>query len=130
MRCPKCTKHLLGTETSCPSCGAALDLGESLEGDATRRLETSGSARQSQNSYSFDSIDDARFVPGTILADRYRIVGLLGKGGIGEDYRADDTKLGQTGALNVLPDRPSREGATLAPVHREVRIVPQDSHNN
>src|SRR5258707_7409676 len=130
MRCPKCTKHLLGTETSCPSCGAALDLGESLEGDATRRLETSGSARQSQNSYSFDSIDDARFVPGTILADRYRIVGLLGKGGMGEVYRADDLKLGQPVALKFLPDSLSRDGAALARFHREVRIARQISHKN
>ncbi|HKB65997.1 MAG TPA: protein kinase [Pyrinomonadaceae bacterium] len=130
MRCPKCTKNLLGTETSCPSCGAALDLGESLEGDATRRLETSGSARQSQNSYSFDSIDDARFVPGTILADRYRIVGLLGKGGMGEVYRADDLKLGQPVALKFLPDSLSRDGAALARFHREVRIARQVSHKN
>ena len=130
MRCPKCTKNLLGTETSCPSCGAALDLDESLEGHATRRLETPGSARQSHNAYSFESIDEARFVPGTILADRYRIVGLLGKGGMGEVYRADDLKLGQPVALKFLPDRLSRDGAALARFHREVRIARQVSHKN
>jgi serine/threonine-protein kinase len=107
-----------------------LDLGESLEGHATRRLETPGSPRHSQNSYSFDSIDDARFVPGTILADRYRIVGLLGKGGMGEVYRADDLKLGQPVALKFLPDRLSRDGAALARFHREVRIARQVSHKN
>src|SRR5258706_15861286 len=130
MRCPKCTKNLLGTETSCPSCGAAVDLGESLEGDATRRLETSGSARQSQNSYSFDSIEDARFVPGTILAERYRIVGLLGKGGMGEVYRADDLKLGQLVALKFLSQHLSADEEAVARLYREVRITRQVSHPN
>src|SRR4026208_667334 len=93
--------------------------------DVTRKLETPKSS--TSRASSFDSIDDARFVSGTILADRYRIVGLLGKGGMGEVYRADDLKLGQPVALKFLPDRYLSDGAALARFHREVRIARQGS---
>ncbi|HEY7544715.1 MAG TPA: serine/threonine-protein kinase, partial [Blastocatellia bacterium] len=72
----------------------------------------------------------ARFIPGTVLANRYRIIALLGKGGMGEVYRADDLKLAQSVALKFLPEKLSNDRATLDRFHREVRIARQISHPN
>ena len=122
MQCPHCQKTLADDARFCHSCGA------SLQEDATRRL--SDRKQSAKTAPSFDSIDNARFVPGTILAGRYRIVGLLGKGGMGEVYRADDLKLSQPVALKFLPQRYLSDGAALARFHREVRVARQVSHRN
>lgn len=124
MQCPRCHKDIPADSTTCPACGGLL-------ADApTRALDSKPRAAKTPGRHSFDSIDDARFVPGTILADRYRIVGLIGKGGMGEVYRADDLKLGQPVALKFLPDRMLRDAASLARFHREVRVARQVSHKN
>jgi hypothetical protein len=77
-----------------------------------------------------ESIDDARFVPGDILAERYRIVGLLGRGGMGEVYRADDLKLKQPVALKFLPTSLNTDGAALARFYKEVSVARQISHRH
>jgi serine/threonine-protein kinase len=76
------------------------------------------------------SIDHGRFEPGTLLGGRYRIVGRLGKGGMGEVYRADDLKLGQPVALKFLPPDVDRDPARLTQLHTEVRMARQVSHPN
>jgi serine/threonine-protein kinase len=71
-----------------------------------------------------------RFTPGTLLAARYRIVAPLGRGGMGEVYRADDTRLGQPIALKFLPPALASEPGRLERLVDEVRIGRQISHPN
>jgi serine/threonine protein kinase len=79
---------------------------------------------------SSDAIDHGRFAPGTMLGGRYRIVERLGRGGMGEFYRADDLKLGQAVALKFLPAELDRDSARLMQLHNEVRMARQVSHPN
>jgi serine/threonine-protein kinase len=71
-----------------------------------------------------------RFSPGTPLGDRYRIVGLLGRGGMGEVYRADDLHLGQPVALKFLPADVERDPTRLEKFVTEIRTARQISHPN
>ncbi len=71
-----------------------------------------------------------RFAPGTVLGERYRIVGLLGRGGMGEVYRADDLKLGQPVSLKFLPPSLAGRAGFLQQFHSEVRNARQVSHPN
>ncbi len=75
-------------------------------------------------------LNNGKFVAGTVLANRYRILGLLGKGGMGEVYKAEDIKLSQTVALKVLPDKLEKDKAALRRFHAEVRNARQVSHPN
>src|SRR5215469_9831882 len=79
---------------------------------------------------SSDAIGGGRFPPGSMVADRYRIVALLGRGGMGEVYRAEDLRLGQLLAMKFLPAAWSEDTAALARFHSEVRVARQVSHPN
>ena len=71
-----------------------------------------------------------RFTPGTLLADRFRIIAPLGKGGMGEVYRADDVRLGQPVALKFLPPSLEADRERLQRLYGEVRVGRQVSHPN
>jgi serine/threonine protein kinase len=118
-QCPSCTFAMPEGSRYCASCGSSL---ESRSGADTI---TSGPP-----SIFLPSSGDGRFAAGAVVAGRYRIVSLAGRGGMGEVYRAYDDKLEQPVALKFLPAALSQDGAALARFHNEVRTARQVSHPN
>ena len=74
--------------------------------------------------------EEGRFVAGTLVAGRYRIISLLGRGGMGEVYRATDLTLAQPVALKFLPDSGHESLRMIERFHNEVRVARQVSHPN
>jgi Tol biopolymer transport system component len=67
--------------------------------------------------------------PGTNVGP-YEVIGTLGAGGMGEVYRARDTKLGRSVALKVLPDLFATDPERLARFTREAQVLASLNHPN
>lgn len=122
--CPSCRREVAAPGRFCPECGAAWPLGPTAGPTAALDPTTPDSRPSSSSSL------HGRFEPGTRLGSRYRVVGLLGRGGMGEVYRADDLELNQPVALKFLPERVARNAADLARLRQEVRVARQIAHPN
>ena len=71
-----------------------------------------------------------QFSPGTSLANRYKIIRELGKGGMGEVYLAEDTNLKRQVAIKVLPKVFALDEERLARFEREARVLASLNHPN
>src|SRR4030095_9665039 len=60
----------------------------------------------------------------------YEITALLGKGGMGEVYRARDLKLKREVAIKILPDEFSRDPNRVSRFHREAEVLASLNHPN
>jgi serine/threonine protein kinase len=60
--------------------------------------------------------------------ESYEVVTLIGRGGMGEVYRARDLKLNRDVALKVLSDDVARDSARLARLHREAQLLAALNH--
>jgi protein kinase-like protein len=126
--CPACSATVPESTLNCPSCGAALSGTQATirQPPPKEKSKTPDSSRSTSTS----SRGEGKFLAGTVLIDRYRITGLLGRGGMGEVYKAEDLKLNQTVALKFLPEHFAEDPAAHERFFGEVRTARQVSHPN
>ncbi len=131
VRCPSCATQNPDTSRFCGNCAAPLGPPASRSQTETIAEPVRPRSRTSAPPVSSSSAaDEGRFPPGTLLLERYRIIALLGAGGMGEVYRASDLKLGQPVALKFLPEAIAEDERALVRFRNEVRIARQVSHPN
>jgi len=70
-----------------------------------------------------------KLVPGSRI-DIYEVLAPIGKGGMGEVYRARDTQLGRDAAIKVLPEHISSQSEALARLENEARLASSLNHPN
>ena len=93
-RCLKCAVEVREGWRVCPACASPLQLPQDAETKTIHQVSSPIS--------SISSVEEGRFPAGTVLAGRYRVLGLIGQGGMGEVYRAYDLILNQAVALKFL----------------------------
>jgi serine/threonine protein kinase len=100
--CPQCEREYLGGETFCPFDGARL--------------------REGQNSATVVDQDRDPLI-GRVLDDRYRLQGVLGRGGAGTVYRAEVETSGKAVAIKVLRKVDEDQDQAFARFEREARAA-------
>ncbi|MCC6677068.1 MAG: protein kinase [Phycisphaerales bacterium] len=149
-RCPSCNAEISKAGRFCSVCGATLPSADdtpTIAQDAPRAdsitlTQTSDqsapvrspprpkSTGAPQNLKSSSGVDVGRFAPGTTLGQRYRVSERLGKGGMGEVYKAEDLKLGQLVALKFLPEHLAFNEESLTRLFNEVKVARAVTHPN
>jgi len=130
-RCISCASEIPDTSRFCLSCGKPVADNSETAVMAVASTPVSGAGQSRAASVPARvSASDGRFAAGVLVTGRYQIIGLLGKGGMGEVYRANDLTLDQPVALKFLPESMARDAAMLARFHNEVRVARQVSHPN
>lgn len=134
--CPRCRATLAGVATDdpavmCPACGAAL--GERAAPEVAggvivdTRLELDATV-------AIDDEEGTGTTPivalGEILAERFRIVRLLGTGGMGEVFLAEDLEIGSPVAVKVVKPWMVESADAASRLKREVRLARDVTHPN
>jgi predicted Ser/Thr protein kinase len=130
-RCISCASEIPDASRYCLACGrpVANNSETAVMAGVSTPASHSGESRAASVPARVSSTDGG-FAAGMLVTGRYRIIGLLGKGGMGEVYRANDLTLDQPVALKFLPEAMARDAGMLARFHNEVRIARQVSHPN
>ncbi len=114
MKCPKCHSDNPDTQKFCGECATPLTASEAAPSSFTKTLAT----------------PVGELTRGTLFADRYEIIEELGRGGMGNVYRVEDTKIGEEVALKLIRPEISYDKKTIERFSNELKLARKIIHKN
>ncbi len=115
-RCQRCGKANEPVSRYCARCGSPLGAEET-------EFEPAPPSRRAHANLADPLI-------GMVIADRYRILSPIGRGGMGVVYKVEHTRIGKLMALKLLTGELTTDGELVARFKREALMVSKLSHPN
>ena len=121
-KCPKCGGPV-HDEDKCPHCGLTLP-----ETDITKLTDLSEETVPGRPAGA--AADDEAFAIGKVLGNRYEILGVIGKGGMGWVYKARDREIDRVVAIKVIKPDLARDETVIARFRDEIILARKVTHKN
>jgi len=112
VKCPQCDTNNPSDSKYCKECATLLP--SSKEIPVTETLET----------------PTEKLTRGTLFANRYEIIEELGKGGMGNVYRAEDKKIKEEVALKLIKPEIASDKKTIERFSNELKMARKIAHRN
>lgn len=120
--CPACRAHNLSDARFCSQCG--VPLGDAAPPPSARSMDVDFRDRASELPVGPDPL------VGAVIAERYRILEQLGRGGMGVVYKVEHARIGKLMALKLLAGELGRDANLVARFKREALMVSKLNHPN
>jgi hypothetical protein len=128
--CPACEYPAELDARFCARCGHHFSTDASLPGEPAEAATSGARAAPSAIAQSSPSRGSADPLVGRIVADRYRIVSLLGRGGMGVVYKVEHVHIGKLMAMKLLSGELSRDPVLVRRFRAEAKAISKLAHPN
>lgn len=122
IRCPHCGLLHVSSRVVCPTTGLTI---AASDAKPERRPERRTIRLPKQPPPTVE-----RLVAGTVLDERYRVLGVIGQGGMGTVLEAEHLNIGRKVALKILKPEHAQKKEAIARMNHEARVVSQIGHPN
>jgi len=126
MKCPRCGRENAAGRTECEGCRAPLEKPATAGGSLAATSPDAGGISAGSPGIS----STGELIVGTVLGNRYEIVGILGQGGMGRVYKARDRELDKLIALKTIRLDTAEGPEALARFKQELLLARKVTHKN
>src|SRR5665213_3702336 len=133
VECPRCHHSNAPGTSHCASCNSSFGpLDETMMAHATMLTNAAVGVNWARNTRAQGAFDSpgAALEEGSVLADRYEILKLLGQGGMGAVYKARDRELDRLVALKVIRPELAGQASILQRFKQELLLARKITHRN